>query len=90
MLHPTLGWGEQKGLGIDAMHLAINSFHTATGEINQSLCFSVVCAAGIEHNSLVASHRLLGPASPQTVRMLMLPLAWFDPGSADGTFLLHS
>jgi hypothetical protein len=33
--------------------------------------------------------RLLWPASPQTVRMLMLPLAWFDPGSADGTFLLH-
>jgi hypothetical protein len=58
VLHPTLGWGEQKGLGIDAMHLAINSFLTATGEINQSLCFSVVCAAGIEHNDLVAFRRL--------------------------------
>ena len=35
VLHTPLGWGEQKGLGIDAMHLAINSLHAATGEINQ-------------------------------------------------------
>jgi hypothetical protein len=57
VLNPPLGWGEQKGLGIDAMHLAIDRLHAATGEINQSLCFSIVCTAGIEHNGLVAFHR---------------------------------